>query len=43
MFKLKSIVPACSLALAATFGTAPAQAQISGDVVRIGFITDLSA
>ena len=42
MFKLKSIVPACSLALAAMFGTAPAQAQISGDVVRIGFITDLS-
>jgi len=42
MFKLKSIVPACSLALAAMFGTAPAQAQISGDVIRIGFITDLS-
>ena len=42
MFKLKSIVPACSLALAATLGAAPAQAQISGDVIRIGFITDLS-
>ncbi len=42
MFKLKSIVPACSLALAAMFGSAPAQAQISGDVIRIGFITDLS-
>src|SRR5690349_9548525 len=42
MFKLKSIVPACSLALAAMFGTAPAQAQISGDVIRIGFITDIS-
>src|SRR5690349_3522339 len=42
MFKLKSIVPACSLALAAMFGTAPAQAQISGDVIKIGFITDLS-
>ena len=42
MFKLKSIVPACSFALAAMFGAAPAQAQISGDVVRIGFITDLS-
>ena len=42
MFKLKSTVSACSLALAAMFGTAPAQAQISGDVVRIGFITDLS-
>jgi branched-chain amino acid transport system substrate-binding protein len=42
MFKLKSNVSACSLALAAIFGAAPAQAQISGDVVRIGFITDLS-
>ena len=35
MFKLKTIVPACSLALAAMFGSAPAQAQISGDVIRI--------
>jgi len=42
MFKLKSIVPACSLALAAMFATAPAHAQISGDVIRIGFISDLS-
>ena len=42
MFKLKSIVPACSFALAAMFGAAPAQAQISGDVIRIGFISDLS-
>jgi branched-chain amino acid transport system substrate-binding protein len=42
MFKLKSTVSACSLALAATLGAAPAQAQISGDVIRIGFITDLS-
>ena len=42
MFKLKTIVPACSLALAAMFGTSTAQAQISGDVIRIGFITDLS-
>jgi branched-chain amino acid transport system substrate-binding protein len=42
MFKLKTIVPACGLALAAMFGTSTAQAQISGDVIRIGFITDLS-
>jgi branched-chain amino acid transport system substrate-binding protein len=42
MFKLKTTVSACSLALAAMFGAAPAQAQISGDVIRIGFITDLS-
>lgn len=31
-----------SLALAAAFVTMSAQAQISGDVVKIGFITDLS-
>ena len=31
-----------ALALAATFVTMSAQAQISGDVVKIGFITDLS-
>jgi branched-chain amino acid transport system substrate-binding protein len=42
MFKLKSSVSACSLALAAMFATAPAHAQISGDVIRIGFISDLS-
>jgi branched-chain amino acid transport system substrate-binding protein len=41
--KLKKIVSACSLATAAmlTAGT-PAQAQVSGDVIRIGFITDMS-
>jgi len=42
MFKLKSNLSACSLALAAVFATAPAHAQVSGDVIRIGFITDLS-
>ena len=42
MFKLKSSLSACSLALAAVFATAPAHAQVSGDVIRIGFITDLS-
>src|SRR5215212_10094488 len=42
MFKLKTLVPACGLALAAMFGNAPAQAQISGDVIRLGFITDMS-
>jgi branched-chain amino acid transport system substrate-binding protein len=41
--KLKKIVSACSLATAAMLTTvAPAQAQISGDVIRIGFITDMS-
>ena len=36
--KLKSLVAACGLAFVASF----AQAQYSGDVIRIGFITDLS-
>ena len=40
MLKLKKISAACALAAAAF--AAPAQAQISGDVIRIGFITDLS-
>ncbi|MDB5998962.1 MAG: transporter permease, partial [Rhizobacter sp.] len=41
--KLSKIAAACSLALAGSLGLASAaQAQISGDVVRIGFITDLS-
>ena len=40
--KLKKIVAGCSLALAAMFGTA-AQAQISGDVIKIGIITDMSS
>jgi branched-chain amino acid transport system substrate-binding protein len=38
--KLKRIATACSLACAAAL--APAQAQVSGDVIRIGIITDLS-
>jgi branched-chain amino acid transport system substrate-binding protein len=42
MFKIKTVVSACGLALAAMFGTSTAQAQISGDVIRIGFISDLS-
>ncbi len=43
MLKLKKLSAACALATAALFGAAPAaQAQISGDVIRIGFITDLS-
>jgi len=41
--KLKSITSACALAAAALFGAAtPAQAQISGDVIKIGIITDMS-
>jgi branched-chain amino acid transport system substrate-binding protein len=39
--KLKKLVPACTLALATMFG-ASAQAQISGDTIKIGFISDLS-
>jgi branched-chain amino acid transport system substrate-binding protein len=38
--KLKYIAAACSLACAAAL--APAQAQVSGDVIRIGIITDMS-
>ena len=40
--KLKKISAACSLACAALFTAAPAHAQFSGDVIRIGFITDMS-
>ena len=38
--KLKHIATACSLVCAAAL--TPAQAQISGDVIRIGVISDLS-
>jgi len=38
---LTKISSACALAAASLFGTS-AQAQVSGDVIRIGFITDLS-
>jgi branched-chain amino acid transport system substrate-binding protein len=42
--KFKKLTAACALAMAAMFGAvAPAQAQISGDVIRIGFITDMSS
>ncbi|MCB2020062.1 MAG: ABC transporter substrate-binding protein [Rhizobacter sp.] len=42
--KLKKIPTACAIAAAALFGAAtPAQAQVSGDVIRIGFITDMSS
>ena len=41
--KLKKIVAACSLAAVTMFGASTsAQAQMSGDVIRIGFITDMS-
>ncbi len=41
--KLTKISSACALAAAALFGTAtPAHAQVSGDVIRIGIITDMS-
>ena len=39
--KLTQISAACALAAAALFGNS-AQAQISGDVIKIGFITDMS-
>jgi len=40
--KLKTLVPACALALASLAVVPAAQAQISGDTIKIGFITDLS-
>ncbi len=40
--KLKKIAIACALTTASLLGAGAAQAQISGDVIRIGFITDLS-
>lgn len=43
MFKLTKMSAACGLAAAALAGVvSPAQAQVSGDVIRIGFITDMS-
>ena len=39
--KLKKLIPACTLALATMFGVS-AQAQVSGDTIKIGFISDLS-
>jgi branched-chain amino acid transport system substrate-binding protein len=42
--KLKTMVAACTLACGSLFGlAAPAQAQVSGDVIRIGLITDMSS
>ncbi|HEV8688765.1 MAG TPA: ABC transporter substrate-binding protein [Ideonella sp.] len=40
--KLTKLAAACTLAVAALAG-APAQAQISGDVIKIGLITDMSS
>ena len=40
VMKLKKLSAACTLAFAAMFGASPAHAQFSGDVIRIGFITD---
>lgn len=41
MFKLTKLSAACALTASLMFG-APAQAQISGDVIKIGIITDMS-
>src|ERR1700710_1387749 len=38
----KQLPIACALAAAGLFSAGAAQAQISGDVIRIGFITDMS-
>lgn len=40
--KLKKFAAACALATTALFGATAAQAQISGDVIKIGIITDMS-
>jgi branched-chain amino acid transport system substrate-binding protein len=41
--KLKKLTAACALATTATFGlSVPAQAQVSGDVIKIGIITDMA-
>ncbi|MFZ4626009.1 MAG: ABC transporter substrate-binding protein [Rhodoferax sp.] len=41
--KLKKLTAACALAVAAMVAaTTPAQAQISGDVIKIGLITDMA-
>jgi len=41
--KLNKLTLACSAALVTAFGlAAPAHAQYSGDVIRIGFVTDMS-
>ena len=41
--KLKKLTAACTLACSAMLGaSAPAQAQISGDIIKIGIITDIS-
>jgi branched-chain amino acid transport system substrate-binding protein len=43
MFKLKQITAACALAATSLLGAVtPAQAQISGDTIKIGIITDMS-
>ncbi len=41
MMKMKQISLACAIAAATVFG-GPAHAQISGDVIKIGIITDMS-
>ncbi len=42
--KMTILSASCGLALAAMFGAAiPAQAQVSGDVIKIGFITDMAS
>jgi len=42
MFKLNKLAGACALATAALIGAPAAQAQISGDTIKIGIITDMS-
>ncbi len=40
--KLNKLTAACALATATLFGTTPPHAQISGDTIKIGIITDMS-
>jgi branched-chain amino acid transport system substrate-binding protein len=41
--KLNKSIAACALAFGTLAAVSPAQAQISGDVIRIGLITDMSS
>ncbi|NKE66212.1 ABC transporter substrate-binding protein [Ramlibacter sp. RBP-2] len=41
--KIRKLIAACGVVCGGLMAALPAQAQISGDVIRIGFITDMSS